>query len=218
MRKKESTRTAIFTADARQGLEQIIETLNSSSGDELRTIVKQWLDSGPNLSKLFGADPNLWAESQRAFHPSLIATKSGNAKMRLLDNAGAPGVMASHGKIGIRFHAMVLFNTLILNPLWQKLAGPCARCGDFYIKKRASQKVYCSRRCGNAATATIRTRERLEGERKDKLNRAKAVIFNWNSLKNRNSLDWKQWLAEHEPDITTKFVTRNADNLPERRP
>ena len=56
--------------------------------------------------------------------------------------------------------AALLFHVGTLNPEWHKLAGPCARCGRYYLKKRASQKVYCSRRCGNAATAIERTRER----------------------------------------------------------
>ncbi len=57
--------------------------------------------------------------------------------------------------------ALSLFHLLTVTPDCEKLAGPCPRCDRYYIKKRASQKVYCSRRCGNAATAVGRTRERI---------------------------------------------------------
>lgn len=203
---------ALVVADAMDGLKALVAELNRTQGKEraasavaLRDIVKQWQDSGPNLWRLYGANPGLWVESQSAFRPSLIPTKSGHANMRLLDNTGAPGVMESLGAPGIRFRAVVLFNALTLNPLWQKLAGPCARCGNYYIKKRASQKVYCSRRCGNAATAVARTRERIESERKDKLRRAKAGIKEWRSAKTQE--DWKHWVAKRA-SVDPRFLTR----------
>jgi hypothetical protein len=205
-------RPVIFVADAMEGMKALVAKLNRTEGEEwdasaleLREIVKQWQDSGPNLSKLFHADPTLFVESNRAFRPSLIPTKSGHANLRLLDNAGAPGVMASLGKIGIRFEAMVWFNALTLNPLWQKLAGPCARCGNYYIKKRASQKVYCSRRCGNAATAVARTRKRTEDERKDKLLRSKAALREWRSTATQE--DWKPWVAKRA-GVDLRFLTQ----------
>ena len=101
---------------------------------------------------------------------------------------------------------MILFHFLTLNPHCEKLAGPCARCESYYVKKRASQKVYCSRRCGNAATAVIRTREKLAAERADKLRRATAAARKWTTT--RTSLDWKRWVSDMEPDITPKFLTR----------
>ena len=67
---------------------------------------------------------------------------------------------------------MTLFHLLTVIPRCDKIAGPCPRCDRYYIKKRASQTVYCSRRCGNAATAVARTRERIASERRDKLARA----------------------------------------------
>jgi hypothetical protein len=69
-----------------------------------------------------------------------------------------------------------LFDALIVNPLWAKLAGPCARRDNYYIKKRASQSLDCSRRCGDAATAVNSTRERNKKARNDKLRRARVGI------------------------------------------
>jgi hypothetical protein len=102
--------------------------------------------------------------------------------------------------------AFVLFHQLTVNPQCERLAGPCARCGNYYIKKRASQKVYCSRRCGNAATAVVRTRERVAAEHEDKMRRAADAARKWSSA--RSNLDWKLWVSSKEPDITPKFLTR----------
>ena len=102
--------------------------------------------------------------------------------------------------------AALLFHVGTLNPEWDKLAGPCARCGNYYIKKRASQDVYCSRRCGNAATAVTRTRERIKAEHDDKMNRAKAAIREWKRAKTQQ--DWKRWVSQ-KTSIDIRFLSRN---------
>jgi hypothetical protein len=206
--------SVIVAADALNGLEALVAELNHSEGKKLspsalefRGIVKQWQDSGPNLWRLFGANPGLWAETQQSFRPSLIPTKNGNANMRLLDNAGAPGVMASLGQIGIRFFAVVWFNALTLNPLWRKLGGPCDRCEKYYIKKRRDQKVYCGRKCGRLISAEKSTRKRLDDERTKKVGRAQALIREWDTLRVRPKMDWKQWVHRRDKNITTKWLT-----------
>jgi hypothetical protein len=205
-------RNQALSIDAMGALEALVAELNRIKGAELaataielRDLVKAWHESGPNLLALHAANPGLWIETQKAFRPSIIPTKSGYANLHLLHNAGAPGVMESLGKAGVRFYAVVWFNALTLNPLWSKLAGPCARCGNYYIKKRASQKVYCSRRCGNAATAVARTRQRIANERKDKLSRAKASLREWRTANTQE--DWKSWVAK-QTDIDSRFLTR----------
>lgn len=95
---------------------------------------------------------------------------------------------------------------LVTNPLMEKIAGPCARCEKYYVKKRASQKVYCSRTCGNAATAAIRTREVFVEKREDKLRRAISAARKW--VRAKTDLDWKSWVEQQEPDITARFLTR----------
>src|ERR1700722_1628694 len=89
-------------------------------------------------------------------------------------------------------HASVvrLFALLILNPLCQKLGGPCARCGLYYIKKRASQKVYCSAHCGNAATAARRMGEKWADQSQKKLRRAQQAVQRWQRTKTAEP--WKE--------------------------
>lgn len=208
MGRKQRTRSTSLPigGDARKGLEYTVEYLNSSSAGELRSIIRTWQDSGPNTIKLFGQHPELWAESVKAFQPALMPTRTGGAYLNFVTNMGAEGEIEKLGAAGTRFKAFVLFNSLMLNPLWPKLGGPCERCGKFYIKKRASQKVYCSRQCGNAATALARTRERIERERNDKLDRAKAAMKEWKREKPGD--DWRPWVSQRT-GIDLRFLTRH---------
>jgi hypothetical protein len=98
-----------------------------------------------------------------------------------------------------------------------KFAGPCRRCQNYYIKKRASQKVYCSRVCGNAATAVIRTRERWDQERGKRLEQATKALREWSRPKTTEP--FKEWAAKRYPDLSKKFLTRaiNKQELPEPR-
>jgi hypothetical protein len=88
---------------------------------------------------------------------------------------------------------------------WEKLGGPCARCKRYYIKRRASQKTYCSRRCGNAATATARTAKQREYERQDNLQRADKAIQQWKGTGKKT--DWKEFVTK-KTGLTAKFLTR----------
>jgi hypothetical protein len=167
----------------------------------LRNIVHAWWSSGPNLRKFRLANPNVSADVDSLWSRipvELYWGDSGNADFlhTVLDEpASTPYEEAA------RF-----FLLLITNPYANRLAGPCARCGNYYLKKRASQKVYCSRRCGNATTATVRTREQRIQNHADKLRRSTAAIQKY--MRTRTNLDWKQWIARKEPDITPKFLTR----------
>jgi len=102
--------------------------------------------------------------------------------------------------------ALCLFHLLTVIPNCEKIAGPCPRCDRFYIKKRASQKVYCSRRCGNAQTAIDRTSRRRDKEHSAKLARAKRAIREWKHA--RPTDEWKQWVSKRIPEMTPKFLTR----------
>jgi hypothetical protein len=201
-------------------LESICQTLNSTEEPELRDnmrrLVQRWQASGPNLAKMMDEDSDdLHGDVQTACRARWEPTLGGRAHLV---------VEPDYREIALRKYkpgqhksgqgwpltpegwALILFHFLTLNPHCEKLAGPCARCGSYYVKKRASQKVYCSRRCGNAATAVIRTREKLAAKHTDKLRRATAAARKWTTT--RTSLDWKRWVSDIEPDITSKFLTR----------
>ena len=176
----------------------------------LRKIVHAWWKSGPNLRKFRLVNPKMSADADSfcsRIPVELYWGDSGNANFlhTLLDEP-----RSTPYEEAIRF-----FLLLITNPYANKLAGPCARCGNYYLKKRVSQKVYCSRRCGNARTATVRTREQRIQNHADKLRRSRAAIRKW--MRTRTGLDWKQYVCKQESDITPKFLTR-AVNRGELKP
>jgi hypothetical protein len=200
-------------------LDEICDTLNSEVQLELkkrlREFVVAWQASGPNLIKMMKCAPF------REYGPLILGfgllllwcpTDGGKAELRAYPNwpelerlLGEQRVrQEGKGKPTPEVEALTLFLLLTANPLCEKLAGPCARCDRYYIKKRASQKVYCSRRCGNAATAVARTQKRIASERKDKIERAKAAMKKW---KPATRLDWKHWVAS-KTGIDPRFLTR----------
>jgi hypothetical protein len=101
--------------------------------------------------------------------------------------------------------AVWMLSFFIDNPMCEKLAGPCARCRNFFIQRRASQTVYCSRRCGNAATALARRREQLSEERDEKLRRVKAALRGWKKNTHTRE-DWKLWVA-NQVGVHKRFIT-----------
>jgi hypothetical protein len=221
----------------KEDLERFCELLNSTERTELREflrgLVKVWQDSGPNLITMMSAAYN-------RLHPQAIdyienfftilwnPTSGGRARLivmadyeQLEKRIGRERIFTEKpdGTSVLKPEAEALeeFCFFTLNPFCEELAGPCARCGNYYVKKRASQKVYCSRSCGNAATAVVRTAAKVKAERDEKMVRAEALIRKWNALKGRSGLVWKEWLRKQDPSITDRFVTRrvNMDELPE---
>jgi hypothetical protein len=217
----------------KEDLERFCDLLNSAEQPELkenlRQLVQAWQESGPNLEKMmWGSHKHLrdylGALCGRAFW---MPTTGGRAMLfpnpdykRLEGLIGQDRVFRQKPDgtwmLNPEAEAWKEFGFFTLNPHCEELAGPCARCGNYYVKKRATQKVYCSRRCGNSATAVVRTRSRLKTEHKDKLNRAKSAIREWNALKAPSALDWKEWFGKRVPDVSPKFVTRwvNQNKLP----
>ena len=217
----------------KQGVKQFCELLNSTEHpelkDRLRQLVKRWQESGPNLLKMMGiktmdTDCALshlftvtWMPVWQGRRAMLGVTLEETQLKRL---CGGRRILTTKpdGRITTTPEAKswVAFGYFTLNPYCEELAGPCARCGNYYVKKRRSQKVYCSRRCGSTATAIANTKAKRKAERKRKIIRAKALIQEWNTLKDRSGRVWKVWLKKQEPGITEKFVTRRVrlDELP----
>lgn len=167
----------------------------------LRHIVKSWWASGPNLRKLRRSQPALCAAVDRVWKANPIELVWGDSGRAAFITALTNAPCGTPQEEALRF-----FLVLITNPQWHKLAGPCARCGNYYVKKKATQKVYCSRKCGNNATALANTRQRRKNQHDEKLRRADAAAAMW--VKARTKLDWKPWVSRKEPDITAKFLTR----------
>src|SRR5260370_6911228 len=131
----------------------------------LRGLVQRWQASGPNLKKFHRDNPTTWAavEQYRKQNPPMLWYAVGSGGASLIESP-SPGNTPSQ-------EAVRLFLMLILNPEWERLAGPCTRCGNYYIRRTALNKTYCSRSCGTRATALAAKKRKREEERADKLRR-----------------------------------------------
>jgi hypothetical protein len=172
---------------------------------ELRELVDAWLSSGPNLEKFRQDHPKRWADAIRYWK---------NTPTNLVPVGSGGGVAIALGPEPGRNsyeEALRFFVWLITNRECDKLAGPCARCGDYYIRRRRSSrnKVYCSRACGQRTTARAATDKRRKQEHEDKLHRAAKLIREWEGSPKKD--DWKTF-ASKRGDISVQFLTRAVNN------
>lgn len=213
--------------------EEIRDALNSEGNRELKFRLRAWVEawqaSGPNLKRMTKNFPERDLFALTVAMRTIWSSTDG-AKAELLLVPDYPLLAKLLGKRRVwqkgpdgkqvptpEIEALTLFHLLTVVPDCEKIAGPCPRCDRYYIKKRASQKVYCSRRCGNASTAIARTRERIAGERRIKLARTKAAMKKWESVGTRK--DWKHWVAQRT-GINLRFLTRavtNGDLVPPKK-
>jgi len=225
-------------AQGKEQLHRFRDLLNSTKEselrDRLRKLIKEWIDSGPNLLKMMGTNSGLkdlftmqWLPEFRGGRAVLIAIPNltqlerlckGNAQQSVGESVTHDGtpreVMASTPEA----MSWIAFGLFTLNHYCEDLRGPCPRCLKYFVKKK--NKVYCTRQCGNAFNAVVYTALKRKAEHDEKMIRAEALIQKWNTLKKRPGLVWKVWLKEHAPSITEKFVTRrvNMGELKEPKP
>ena len=175
----------------------------------LRQLVQAWQWSGPDLERFHRDNPETWSTVCQHLKqkPPLLCYSPGSGGASLI---GSPFPNNTPSKEAVR-----LFIMLILNPEWERLAGPCARCGNYYIRRTARNKAYCSRSCGTHATALAATKRKREEDRAEKLSRVTQLCRQWRTT--RTKQDWKSWISEQSPDITKTFLTR-AVNSGELKP
>ncbi len=153
--------------------------------------------------------PN-WVEIEKRFRPLL--GPSGTGVYASVVYVGKPPWSAWDVALHTFFELLML-----ADDVRDKFGGPCARCGKYYIKRRVSQKVYCSRTCGNAATAVVRTRKKWDEERGERLKQADKAMRKWSRLKTTEA--FQDWAEKRYPTLTKKFLTRaiHKQELPIRK-
>jgi hypothetical protein len=165
---------------------------------ELNRLVNLWLKSGPNVRKMFRREPKLTRRAQKGktvFYP----LPGGRGYLEWMP------VSAETAVISPQDQALEYFMTLITNPLWEMLCGPCRTCKDFYLKKTNRPRVYCSKKCSSAGTAVPAVNRRREQERDQKIRRAQDAICEWGKVKRRLAL--KDWVITRT-GYTSRWVTR----------
>lgn len=208
-----------FWGLGRQDLEFLCDVLNRKLGQDTQReaeaqaligLMERLKKCGGNLLRMMDGDPQLLNSVREACTAFWLPTKTGRAYLVLQPPERVLLPLSPKDIQTPEEYAAMLFHVWTLNPEWDKLAGPCARCGRYYIKKRASQKVYCSAKCGSTATAIARTREKLEQERNGKIKRAKASLREWR--KARTKEDWKIFVSR-KTGIDKRFLTRHETEL-----
>ena len=168
---------------------------------ELRRLVKAWMKSGPNLRKLFKQEPEL---EQKTKHRTTTfwPTDSGMGHLEWVESPYPIGETSQEVAKDAAFQD---FMSLITNPEWELLGGPCPRCDDYFLKTIRGRKLYCSRKClppDPALNATRRARKQLH---EAKIEIAQAAIKEWRKQKRRGK--WEPWVAE-KTGYTRRWLTR----------
>jgi hypothetical protein len=188
----------------------MIDKLVRETPTRLRCLVESWERSGRNLKRMWRDNYVECLLIDKCFKKRPIhlvwgdSNRAGFIHTFLDDHGTTPEEEAA------RF-----FLTLIWNSENEKLRGPCAGCGRYYIRRTAGNTTYCSRPCGTRATAIAATIKKRAGEHENKLRRARTAIEQWakqqrkaEQQRNRRTKDWKEWVSTLEPDITPNFLTR----------
>ena len=169
---------------------------------ELRRLVEKWMESGPNLRKMLKQEPEL-ATRMKDGKTTFWPTETGRGHLDWVAYPSKTELPTPEDA------ALIDFMTLITNPEWELLGGPCARCGDFYLKKARRHSKYCSRTCSSTETALSATQRRRAKEQEMKIGRAQKLIDQWCKLKPRQA--WKKWVSR-QPGITNRWLTRAENN------
>lgn len=161
--------------------------------EELKSLVKAWQDSGPDLNELFASNPD-------------VRNWQAGGRMSVSPTPGPRGYLDWHPESrqdnSPKNQALELFMLLITNPNWESLGGPCARCKRYYLKRTKRQKVYCSGTCARKQTATTAMQTKRKKENSQKIALARNFI-----AKAPRSADWKRWVTRTS-GITLRWLTR----------
>lgn len=166
---------------------------------ELRLLAASWISSGKNFATVLKMNPDL-QESCNDGRAMLAPNRDGKVQIAFIPR------LPAHIKPA-RKMALQHFVNLLLNPLAEKLGGPCARCGVFFISGRDCDRVYCSRECSSAATSSQKHEEQRARERAEKLQLAQGWI---ERSKRERTRDWKEYVHSADRTISKNWLTRAA--------
>jgi hypothetical protein len=154
---------------------------------ELRRLVQAWFDSGPNIRKLLEGDPIL-AREAASFRAQLFPTESGIAKLTYLT---VPEKMSPGEPLAT---ALGHFLEFLINPDNERLGGPCAYCGKYFVRNSLGKKtVYCPGLCGSRFASRLINQQRRDRDHTEQLKLAQRWSLKWESAK--TIMPWKEWVA-----------------------
>ncbi len=173
----------------------------SMGSRSLRDLLKEWKESGPNMEIMKANNPDLWHKIERVT-VEIKPTTSGAVQIKHVGVPAEEKGLSREERLILGFFLM-----LILNPLYDRLGGPCVRCGKFYIKKTKRQKVYCSKQCGLLKTSIDCNRRSRLARHHRKVLLAQSLMAKWQKSGTRR--DWKHWVSsKSKHTITANWLTR----------
>ena len=164
---------------------------------ELRRLVRAWMDSGPNVSKLFKAEPALAAEA-RSLSAEVIVTRGRTVKIGLGVTQGAQSEPYAT--------ALPLFLDFLMNPYNDWLGGPCAYCGNYFERNPLKESVYCDTECGHRFTSRQTNQDKRDEIYVAKLACARRLLIKWSGTKTKKN--WKDWVSSRNPSLSKNILTR----------
>jgi hypothetical protein len=182
--------------------------------NELRRLIALWEGSERNLNLLFKEHREL-QRACAAGKTFLVSKGDGKVQMSWSPDLGNLQ-LPSQKKAALR-----LFIEFLVNPLSNKLRGPCPRCDDYYLQSRVNNKTYCKRQCGSAKTGLASTRARRQEVKNTRLEAAKRAVIEWERNPRRGP--WKEFVAKmvsgcSRDPVTVKWVTRAVNDGELERP
>jgi len=144
-----------------------------SERDGFRALVDRWFEA-QSLGEMLQRDRGLWWDLERA----LQARFTPDGKGGKWSSNYPPRAPNTPEQWAIRWFAL-----LLLNPLCEKLGGPCERCDCYYIKARSNQKKYCGGRCAGLASAKRYTVAQATAEREALVESAARFWPQWTERK-----------------------------------
>jgi hypothetical protein len=170
---------------------------------ELYRLIDAWKASGPNVAKLLKAEEEFAAASSQ-IETVMVATTGPRAR---IVSTGPQNIDLSHPHL----IAWGIFTLFLLNPWNEQLGGPCAHCGQYFVKTKRTKGRYCSSKCYNRVSSRL-TNEKRRNEAKER-QVAEVIRFQqkWCRLSSTSRTKlrstWREWV-QRESGISKHFITR----------
>jgi hypothetical protein len=207
------TEQGILIDQPEQWLQPIIIALNDEHPirrSEMRRLITAWAESGPDVRKLLERNTELkpYLYDKRGWPTWKAIPWLEGSGIRVMIMPEGPEDPGDSTEDLIRDEARLMFMRFLINPLRDKILGPCAyrSCKKYFLRQGARRPIYCSRDCQRNEGAIRLKLERYNEERSEKLKRVNATIKQW--ARSPTKCDWKTFVVKSWIDITPRFLAQ----------
>jgi hypothetical protein len=97
------------------------------------------------------------------------------------------------------------FIRLVTDPECNRFGGPCPLCGDYFIRRTAKSKRFCTTKCAATSSALACAKKNRRLAHTARLALAQTAIKEWSSAPRRQG--WKEWVSDKQL-ISKNWLTR----------